>query len=371
MALNIRLAKDSDNDRLLKFYRDFTLKAEVSYSIERKKNFFQFYESSCRYYECYIIEEGQEIKALVSFQLKQGLFHGQLKNYTWVTDMRISPERNIVLFWARNFLNLLKDFNQRNQVQFSFTVVSNADTKTYNTLIRPRLLRKNFPRYQLIRNFDWVNIHGTLPLQRFYIRGIKVTRMQGDELEELCQYFIKSKNNSLMQPDYSEELLNQDILKVPGFDLGNFFIARDKQKNIIGCLGFMRNHYCQSFNIHSYSSISENFKNITRLLSPFGLIKALPPRGQEAKFIYLRFLYADNPDILQLMMLKVLKDSDKNEFLVYPHFHNSTFTSPPSSFLHSALKFGLYSLILPEDKLPSELLQNPFSTPPYIDIAFL
>lgn len=370
--MNIRLANNNDNQELKNFFNKHSLIADIEYQLLRSGNFLDRYSLNSQASETHILTDNkQNISGMMSLLHKKAYLSGKIENVSWLTDMRLGNSREAILHWAKNYADILNDFKKRSQSEAIFTVLSQSDQASLNFLIRPRLVRKNMPRYHLVRPFRWTNVHGKLPFSPQSLKHLKVRSIEESDLEKLSIFLNTKSKERILGTHYTPELLQFRLLNWPGFNKEMFYIAEDKQKNIVGCYALWDSHHTQQVKIVQYNEFSDGVRQAINALSYLKLTKALPPANSFANFCIMSHFYSNNADIFLRLIEHALEKSSHKHFVSFCHFGGDLISKLPRYFLASEVHFGLYSILNQNERLHPALHFSQTAPAPELDLALI
>ncbi|MCB0392556.1 MAG: hypothetical protein KDD58_14805 [Bdellovibrionales bacterium] len=372
--MKLRLATERDSEALINFYADSEFTTPIHLKLRKKGSFFFQYNMQSDDFSTYILEDPNEqnaIKAMISIVFRQGIIENELCTIGYVTDLRISSERKVILEWAHSLLPVLRQAKAERNCRYIFSVVAEAQQQAMNAFIRPRNVRRELPRYYLYRRFHMVSLHGLWPWALPPLNSIITEKGTQNDLEDLAKYIsLKTKERVPNYHPSTKEVLNS-IEKWPGLNIEDFIIARDSKGHIVGCTALWCSIQHEEFIPIKYDSKSLTLKELLHLYSFISSARRLSDVDIPLKFYYLSYLFADNSDIFYSLCFKSYQSVNKDHFLIYPHFEGSLMTQPAKSFISSRVKAGLYCLLDSEEKVPDFLKPRVLSPPPDFELAFI
>ncbi|USN47720.1 MAG: hypothetical protein H6626_01095 [Pseudobdellovibrionaceae bacterium] len=366
-------ANESDNDRLRQFFSHTIWPGPVQLRFERRENFFTQYKNQSDDFVTLMLTDKTEtnILGMATLVFREGVLDGQNQIIGYATDLRVANSRRAVLQWSQHFLPVLeKELNARN-CNYVFSVVSRHQRQAYNAFIRPRSPKRQLPRYYLFRRFDIVGLHGLWPFAAKPLPGITINSAVDSELPEVCTYIHRRKKIQPMYFGRSPEEIYEQIRRWQSFETSDFLVARDSQRNIIGCVAPWSSRKVQRVTVGNLDAKGRTFSDTLRMLSFLGIAHRLPMPGSPLPINYLTHLFADNPDIFYSLLYNAWKRLNKSEVLAYPHFETHIQNVPPRSFISSKTSCGLYCVMPPNVAPPSFLKPTAFGEPPDFELPFL
>jgi len=365
-------ATEADSDELKNFYSEVTLHGPIDISNVRPRNFFDQYRLQSSDFETFVLKNNEnQIEGLGTIIYRKANIKGEEVLVGYCTDLRIAPTREAILTWTKHFLPVLEMAMKTRGCKYFFSVVVPQDGKAYNALVRPRSSRRNIPRFYMLSRFELVNVLGRLPLASKPLRTIEIDRGDIKDLEPLVQYLSTKSKERNLSFIYTMELMKERFSRWPGFQIENFLIARDHDKNIIGCVAPWDSFEVQHFRVAQYHGFSRTLKRALDLSAFFGLSQSLPALDHSLNFLYLTHLYADNPDIFYSLLYESYEMAKPTKFLTYQHFSNDLTTLPPKAFISTTFPLAVYSLLPPAVPLPEFLRMSLQQFSPDIEAALI
>lgn len=360
-----------DNEQELKTYlRDSILPGPIDLQIERPMGFWRPYELQANHFSTYALRNDEEkIRGMATLLSRKGWLQNSYENIAFLSDTRLSAQKSTIAEWASELLNLLYYYREEQGVSYFFSVLSRLQGEAFSSLVRPRITRKNIPRYYLLRNFYAVWILGKLPLISSPMRTLEIRSAQKNDFEALANYLKHKSKGRVLSFDYTPELLYERLQFWPG--LNEFWIALDSDKNIVGCVAPWNASQVQQYRIANFNGAADAFRTLVSTLSLLGITKSFAGVGETLNFQYLTHFYANNADIFYALLHKAYEKVKKNEFLVYTHYEKNAITTPPKEMISVELPLALYTILPHGEDLPHFLRTNPMTPPPELEIALL
>ncbi|MCB0357885.1 MAG: hypothetical protein KDD40_12800, partial [Bdellovibrionales bacterium] len=319
----LRLANENDSQKLIDFYRETDLTTPIQMQLQKQGSFFFQYQMQSNDYSTYILTDPTEqdkIKAMISILFRPGVIDHELQNIGYVTDLRISSERKVVLEWAHTLLPTLREAKKQRNCKYVFSVVAEAQHQAMNAFIRPRSVRRELPRYYLYRRFQVISLHGLWPWAIAPLSTISTVPATENDRLELAKYI--SHKNSERIPNYhpTPEDVLKNLERWQQLKIEDFILAKNHQGKIIGCVALWNSQKYEQFIPTKYDSKSLTLKEMLHFYSYFSTARRLSDIGTPLNFYYLSYLLADNSDIFYSLCYKSHFSVPKNFFLIYPHF---------------------------------------------------
>lgn len=368
--MRLELAHESDSDRLKAFFARMLLPGAMDLSVERRGQFFDHYRLQSDDFETMmLLDNRDEIQGIATLLFREGIIHSERQTLGFASDLRIAPTRSAVLQWAQHFLPVLERARETRNCRYVFSAVERGDNPAYNTLIRPQHIRRNLPRYHLLRRFHIVAIHGRLPFQKKPLPSIRLTRLDTSTLSELCNYLRSRAQDRAFSLINDEQSVAARVARFPGLNLEDVRIARDARDRIIGCVAPWSSASTQSFVPMRYHGFAATVQQTLRLLSWTRLLRPLPTAGTPFHLRFLTLLHADSPEVFHRLADDAFASLADDELLTYAHYRGHLPTLPPSSYICTSLPYALHTLLPSDVDLPEALQPDPWLPPPEFEIA--
>lgn len=374
----MRLERASHNDQteLKNFFEQFSLTGALDLKIRRPGDFFAPYKIQSDNYETLVLRETDgSIHGVASFVYRDVFFVDRVQRIAVATDLRIQPSRKAILQWSQHFLPVLKEVMQSQGVSCVLSVINTADPVALNAFVRPRQIKRAFPRYHLYRKFSLITLHGKLPFAPKPLTGLKIRHGEEKWFGHLLDYVTRRAPYRAFCSAWDEKSLRQKIERLPGFSLNNFILAFDSSDRVVGTVAPWSARNIQDYCPLSYSLRAHNFRQFLKFGKMLGwtrpLTKPTSRTGEDAPldFRFLTFAQADNEDIFESLLWTAYEEAPKNEFLAYARCKQDFRLNPPLNWVSAELPLALYAVIPPEDQPPGFLhptqLLNPEIEAPF------
>lgn len=356
--MKLEIATEQDNERLIEFYRRFTMGGPVEIKHQRMKDFFLPYKIQGHSHITFKLEEENDIQGMASFVVNRGLINKTPHNFGFGRDLRISSNRRAVLSWGQHFLPIMRDVKSTFDIDYLFTVLSSSEVEALNAFVRPRVLKRPLPRYYLYRRFNLVSLHGQFPWSKNPLPHLRIKRGSTNNVGALVQYLIKKSLQKDLSPFIDQNSFEEYLNRHPGLKLEDFLIAYDGADEIIGCVAPWSAENVIEMIPLKYSLVAHNFRQFLKFGQLFGWSRALTKPASRLKtednfhFRYLNCLFANNEDIFESLLYAAFQESRPDEFLVYTHVRTDFQFRKPLSWICARIPFVLYCLVPPDEEPP-------------------
>lgn len=384
--MQLKIADEADNERLIQFFKNFPSEGWVRLQADRHPDFFSIYKLNSDRYLTYLLEDTKthEVHGAASFVGKEVMLQGQKESVAFACDLRISNHRRAVLQWSKHFLPTLYEAKLALEAKSIFAMINLSEAKALNAFLTPRIKRPEFPVYHYFRQLSGVSVHGRFPWAKNLSENIKIKHFTPAHEEELWNYLFKKNKNKDLSPFESVQHIGEFFNNHDTLDKENFLIAYDKQDRIIGCtLPWSPRQFVELIPL-SYDSRAQNFRQFLKFADTVGWARKLSQPALNTKFSFLKKYLgiksqilptmARNPDSLNIKYLNYhaadshythesLLDAayfncERGEFLYYMRDEGEIHLKCPRFWIGSEVKYGVFYLGQPNERLPSFLSQK-------------
>lgn len=368
----LTVADSSQNEELLRFFHEFSLKGHAEFKIDRNKSFFAPYQIHSEEFKTYCLKDMGKTEAIASFIFRDTFFQNEQARVAIALDLRVTNNRKAILQWSQHFLPVLHDIQKTEEVKYVFSAINMMDKGIINTFIRPRNIKRPMPRYYLYRKFNIVSLHGKFPWAPKPLPHLRIREGSEKNEEALLQYIIRRSQYKPFASVWDMESFKKKRMRMNGLKLSDFLIAFDSKDNVVGCVAPWSASGIQDYIPLSYSLRAHNFRQFLKFAWLLGwsrrLAKPKVSTGLESKlqFRHLTHLFVDNEDIFESLLFESYERCTKNEFLVYTQIDQDYRIAPPKSWLAAKSPYALYCVVPPEEPKP-EFLDPSISLNPEIE----
>ena len=349
--VTLREASPIDSVELNRFYSSIPTTGFLEIKTKRQVDFFSLFHRLKKPFKTYLLEkESTEILGTASFILDEHEIQGQKKSIAYACDLRISSQRQAILNWAQHFLPLLQKVKTENNVNHFLTSLNLTENQVINAFLRPKSRKQVRPVYELVQKYNLITIHGFYPLKFKKNKYVEINFLDKSEKAELTAY-IKNKLVNLDLVDSNvqnnfEKYISDSLL----YSWGQFLIARNSEKQIVGCVYPLSSSLLQDYFPQNYNSQANNFRQFLKMSSLLGFSRKLTKpfsrtnKQQSLNFKMLHFFFFDHPDVMNNLIDKAYSESKNNEFLVYAHQPENFQMRAPRGTIHTEIPYALYEI---------------------------
>ncbi len=373
--MRLEVAKPSDNQAILEFYKGFPMKGVLDLKVDRRGDFFGPYATESDRFRSYLLkDETEQIQGMASFTIKNVMIEGLQKTVAFGRDLRVSSNRRAIIEWGDHFVPTLRDVSDVYGVQHFFSALNMTETSAFNAFVRPRNFKRLLPRYYNYRRFNLVSVHGRFPWAKNPLPHVQIRHGSSTNAEALIYYLsVKNRGRNLATYWDSYSFFKQ-LQRWRGLKIEDFLIAFDRHNNIVGCCAPWKSDGIQEFIPLHYSLKAHNFRQFLKFGKLFGWTRPLTKPAyrlqlEEAlQFQYLTHLFADNADVFESVLWAAYDRARSNDFLVYSQTREELTYKRPQNWVCAKIPHGLYCMVPPDQNAPDFLTPSndtPISFEPF------
>lgn len=359
----LEIARPEDSWDLKQFFKNFTTGELIQFKMDRPQDFFAPYDIQSDTHVTYVLRkpEDRSIQGVATFVIRNAWLNQKIQTIAVATDLRILPSRQAILSWGKYFAPVLEEIKNAYHVDYFFSTLNMTDVTILNTFIRPRHLKRPWPRYHLFRRFNLVSIHGVLPFTENPLPHMRIKKVDESLYEDLLYYLVNKKKEKELSSIYDKSSAEEFLARWQGLKLTDFYVALDADGAIIGCVAPWSAAHIQEFIPYKYNQVAHNFRQFLKFGKWLGWTRTLTKpvnrlkREAPLNFRYLTCFLADNEDIFEALLWRVFNEIQPYEFLVYLQMRQDIHMRPPRGWVSATLPHGLYCLLPPEQEAPDFL----------------
>ncbi len=288
---------------------------------------------------------------------KEYYIEGRSARVLFIGDVSAKPVREALVGWSQAMLPEILNQKKALGAEYAFFMISSNKRKMFNFFIRPRKIRSDHPRFNLVRSVKINLIQGKTFFAEDPLEHLIIRRAVESDLDQISGYIKKTTANMPLARLCTKGFLSQEILSWKEFSPSDIFIALDCEGKIVGTLG--------SFPLYKYGKIKfdlkdSRFDSLQQGLRIGSYFKDLRPvlRKKETKINLFTHMYFNNHDIFYSLVRKWIDETRKQgDIFVYPHFKGALKSAPSDSLLTFSVNANLY-LIQEPNEPPSSLLKT-------------
>ncbi len=370
--LHLIEAQEKHSPLLQKFFQDQIVSGHVDYSIQRPHSFFDHYRTlSDDFTTVMLMDENQNVLGAASVTFLRGYVNRQEQMVGFLSDLRIAPQRIAIQQWSQEFIPLLYKRMEEKNCKFLFTAIEHYESQAYNALLRPRKIKRHLPHYYLYRKVNLYFFLGRWPWSPSPMPSIRIDHAWENNIEEICEYLMKKKVGGRIYFNTNPEALKRKFEKWPNFSIHNFLVARNYKNEIVGVMAPWNDRDVQQIVPRRYHNESRLLYESLHFTSLIRMSQYMPDENRAFSLRHITHCAVDNPEVFFSLLCQAYAETARGELLVHTNYFGDYATRPPLSFMSAKIPYGFYSVLSPEEDLPTFLKPNPFSPPPDFNFVHL
>jgi hypothetical protein len=360
--MKLEVAKPSDNQAILEFYKNFPMKGVLDIKLDRRGDFFGPYAVESDRFRTYLLKDDQEqVQGMASFTIKEALLNGKITTIAFGRDLRISSNRRAIIEWGDHFVPTLQDITNTYGAQYFFTSLNMTETAAFNTFLRPKNFKRVLPRYYNYRKFNLVTVHGRLPWAKTPLPHMQIRHGSSVNADALIYYLTQKNHQRNLATYWDSYSFFKQLQRWRGLKIEDFLIAFDTHNNIVGCCAPWSADGIQELIPLDYSLAAHNFRQFLKFGKLLGWTRPLTKPSyrlqleEHLQFQYLTHLFADNEDIFEAMLWAAFDRARSKDFLVYAQTREELIYKRPLSWVCAKIPHGVYCMVPPDQPAPDFL----------------
>lgn len=365
-------AEEKHSSILKTYFNEQVVSGHLDYSILRQGSFFNHYRLlSDNFTTLLLMDDTDKLLGTATVTFARAYVNHQEQNVAYLSDLRISPQREAIQNWAPMFVpEFYKKLEEKN-CKYTFSIIESYESQAYNALLRPQKLKRHLPHYYLFRKINLHFFFGKWPFSTPPTPTIRLSHAQSSDIEMICEYLMKKKVGSKLYFNLTPEVLQNKFKQWPDFKIDDFILAKNAKDQLVGCIAPWNSQGTQQWVARGYRDESQLLYQTLKLTSPLRITRAMPDIGQNMNLKFITHCGVDNAEVFYALLNRAYEESSRQEVLAHTNYFGDYLTRPPKAFVSSKIPFGFYSVLPPESEFPSFLKPNPFSAPPDFNLVHL
>lgn len=230
----LRRAGPDDNDAILCFMREQSMKAGLLMRFERGPDFSALLAAHSPVHRTWIATRDTRIVAVASVVARAAHVDRSIRTVAYLADLRQAEGRQAAGLWRSLAGTVLCQIREELGAQLLFFSIL-RDNRLARASILESPLGKKLAIRQL-RGYCTVTILGRLPWPAWRARGLTVRHATPADSEPLRQFIDRQSRELQLAPVFDEQTWQHRLETWPDFGIGHFLIALDDQQRIVGCV---------------------------------------------------------------------------------------------------------------------------------------
>jgi hypothetical protein len=344
---HIKLASESDNEAILKFYQKTEMKSDAqSIKYGRSDNFFSFLKERCIDNLVFTLwNDSGELTGVAVVSYRQGYINGELQTVGYLGDLRVGLNRKLIREWRLMFSLFIehsKDLPETKFCKYYQTAIIDQNKMAKSNLVFSQI---DHVHYSPIEKYKMVNIVGQIKL--FQSNKYKITHISNDQIEQIIDFLELNEQRKEFGRHWESEFKHR-IEFWNNFTLNNFKVVKSENGELLAVCNWWNPIRTKQV---IASKIPIVFKLIVPLLNifPFVEFKQLPTEFMPINILYLNqisFKKNLTKNEKTNILNEIIKELFKEDFnmLAYCDFSSQQLLTNQVNFIKHSLNMTLYSV---------------------------
>lgn len=360
-SVQVRTALPEDNEALCEVVRRVHLRSKLHVTQERDPDFFALPRMHDGDYAVYLAENPDGfVGGCGSVVVRPGWVDGEVRTVGYLSDLRAIVGFKGARALPQAYHQALLRAQSQHGAELFYTVIFDDNELAKRALLGfNKRKRKGQPIYREMTPFNMTSVQYALPTRK--PRGL-VRRAQASDIDALSHFLAEKSKRRVMGEVLSPERFERRLQLWPDFGIEHFFLALDREQNIIGTVAPWNTHSFKRTRVLGYYDEMKTVKRLFNLGAAVLRYPPLPEPGQCLDFAFLSHLevQGDDPWVLKDLLrasYRALQDQ-RLHFLSAMIPRGSALEHAFSGFVVNRTPMTVYSVTLPE----TEYAERDFST---------
>ncbi len=364
---HIRVAKESDNDLIIDFYKKLNDKSLPQSKLHfHNDDFFKFIRERSKDYLVFILENSKkDIEGISIISYRDGFIDGKSTIVGYLGDLRLISAKDSDIEWHKFFAEFMKYSEYMDETfcckyyQVALKTSSDLDIKGI--------------KFSPLVQYEMVNIIGVV-LKLISASRFKVTRATSEDKEDIVRFLEKDHKKRNFGLHYPEEF-ERRLETWENFDISNWIICRRK-KEIVAITYTWNPRDSKAYTVSTVPRIEKVKLKILKY-TPLIRLSKIPKDNSILNILYLGQITFTNDysnfkkqRILKAFLRFLFMKNQKFTSLAYCNFQvEDLFQRTPGIFYEKS-PMTLYSVHYHEDDCIKYPI-SPTGKAPAFDLAYL
>ena len=347
----IRIAKPSDNEKLLEFYSHHPMKAStLGLQFQRAPDYYAMLRARADENLVFLYEnpEGQ-VRGIAVISFREGFINGVPKLVGYLGDLRVGMDRTLVRTWKKAYAEFVTTshlFTDRPYPTDYLTAIVDDNAAAQSALTKDK---RGLISYKRVAGYKMVNV-----FRRYALASQKrnpkfeVSRLNERDFTELSTFFERENQN--FDFGFVGRELRRRMKSWPRLTLENGIVVRNQRGKICG--------FTWLWNTRDVKSVLLSTSSIV-LRTAAALVPGLPRSGTEIQFLYMTSLTVSQQEIDRELIKTLLVDEAYRvfrqtdcHFLALCEFESDPFLLALRPYICFRTPMALYSVSAHQKEMP-------------------
>lgn len=229
MSVEYRRATAADNAAILTFMEQHAMQTSLSIRFDRSPDFFALLNAHSKTHETWLMLRGGRIVALGSLVIRPGYVDGAVEPVVYLSDLRVTPNREIAGQWRSRFSERMQQFNADTGARYAFCAIIRDNRLAQNSIV----LQRSFG-FRHLRGYSTINLLARKRRRRPH--KFAITRATSADIDSLSELLNRVSASQVFGVAFDRAELERRISDWPGLELSNFLLAHDAAGELLGAI---------------------------------------------------------------------------------------------------------------------------------------
>lgn len=354
--MQVRPATEADNDAICRLFASITMESDLGLAVHREPDFNALYKLQVDSWNTWVGElDNGELGGVATMFARDGYLGGARKKIGYLGDLRVAPNVRGKGILQEFYGPVLREYSLESGCDEFLTGVIASNKAAIRALTGDTAKELGIPPYTLIREFDIRALHFTMPLLRRKTE-FEVDKASEADIGALAKFLDVDGRGRPFGYVFDEAILRQHLKEWPDLSINDFYIARDRSGEIVGCLAVWDAIGVKQTEVTGYRGNMRRIKLGYNVAATIGRFAKLPNPGSNLQYLYATHfaIPSEDPRIMRSLLDSIYRDRRRsgNIFLSCCVFANDKLEPAFKGFITNNLRAHLYVVTLPEYEIP-------------------
>ncbi len=353
--VTVRSAEPRDNDALCQLFASVSMESELNLEIRRDPDFFALYRIQGPLWECWLGETGEDLAGLGAIVVRDGYLDGRPVRVGYLGDLRVASELQGRKLVPRFYGPILRDAAERFECDVFLTTIIASNRRAIRALTGPRAREAGIPPYEFVRSFGIRAVYLTVSLPWIRTR-YHVERGTESCLAEIASFLDADGRRRPFGYAFDETELRRRLDEWPGLEISSFYLARDPNGALAGCVAVWDPHDVKRTVVRGYAGRMRRVRRIYNAAAATLRFSPLSAPGGGLRYSYATHVAvpSGDPAVLRALIARIYDDHRKTgrSFIAFCAFDDDPMGTAFRGFTYTDLKTNLYVVPAPGRDLP-------------------
>lgn len=352
--IEFSLMCDKDNRDVLNLINSTSIKGNIEILFSKEPNYINAINTTCDYSQSIIGRYKNKVEVLGTRAIKEVYLNGEITSIGYLSDLKVSSTVKKMQALSLGF-NQMRILMQDKQTYLHLATIID-DNRAAKIALTWKNKNPNIPNFY---NLGLLYTYFIIPLlPKIWKHKINIIRGNSNILDKIVKFLNEEGKNKQFYPKYSKEY----FLSLYNFNIEDFYIAMDKENNIIGVMAKWEQTPFKQVIIKKYNGFWKWIKLFT--------LNLLPKENQPIKQFYLSFIAIKNNDnsIFETLLNEIYSNNNKYKYFSLILHSKDALNKSLNKYFNIKYKSRLYITEYLQDSEIQKLIDDRV---PYLELAGL